>query len=156
EEKELWHNAWYQPFRHDIIGNTLSADLIDYLTRDPQRLGTQRRIDLHLLSYYALVNPDTKHSRKRYRCAIDLHDHKRGTTRTFILNDLFRLLDLRQDIHEKAVVHRVVQSANAMLARGLLLLGKERMPGEDKRPTLKELVGLEKDQHHALQSEDLL
>ena len=45
-----WHDAWYQPFRHDIIGNTLSADLIDYLTRDPQRLGTQRRVDLHLLS----------------------------------------------------------------------------------------------------------
>ncbi|MGA2279083.1 MAG: hypothetical protein ABSG80_02125 [Verrucomicrobiota bacterium] len=46
-----WHNSWYQPFRHDIIGNTLSADLIDYLTRDPQRLGTQRRVDLHLLSF---------------------------------------------------------------------------------------------------------
>ena len=274
-----WHDAWYQPFRHDIIGNTLSADLLDYLTRDPQRLGTQRRVDLHLLSYYALVNPDVNRSEKRfasstfsegdlieisslasklkkpgrgfdtwlvaqlsaatlaalasydgqvfggtplqqslvrdlngllrgasffeqerfagislraqtlalmsqnpqgkaleflnrlliedaypvevarsqkYRCAIDLHDHKRGTTRTFLLNDLFRLLDLRQDIHEKAVVHRVVQSANAMLARGLLLLGKEGMPGEDLRPKLKEVVGLGYKQHHALQSEDLL
>jgi|GEM_PF-1035348 len=156
EETKQWHDAWYQPFRHDIIGNTLSADLIDYLTRDPQRLGTQRRIDLHLLSYYALVNPDTQSSEKQYRCAIDLHDHKRGTTRTFLLNDLFRLLDLRQDIHEKAVVHRVVQSANAMLARGLLLLGKEDMPGEDKRPKLKEVVGLGENQHHALQGEDLL
>jgi HD superfamily phosphohydrolase len=153
---EEWHNAWYQPFRHDIIGNTLSADLVDYLTRDPQRLGTQRRVDLHLLSYYALVNPDVSRAEKKYRCAIDLHDHKRGTTRTFLLNDLFRLLDLRQDIHEKAVVHRVVQSANSMLARGLLLLGKEGMPGEDLRPKLKEIVGLGDKQHHALQSEDLL
>jgi HD superfamily phosphohydrolase len=176
EEIWKWHDAWYQPFRHDIIGNTLSADLIDYLTRDPQRLGTPRRVDLHLLSYYALVqhkNPDKEKSEKneipdwkkicekKYRCAIDLQDHKRGTTRTFLLNDLFRLLDLRQDIHEKAVVHRVVQSANAMLARGLLLLGKERMPGEDMRPDLKEIVGLGENengekQQHALQSEDLL
>jgi len=161
ESVKEWHDAWYQPFRHDIIGNTLSADLIDYLTRDPQRLGTQRRVDLHLLSYYALVNPDVRRIEKKYRCAIDLHDHKRGTTRTFLLNDLFRLLDLRQDIHEKAVVHRVVQSANAMLSRGLLLLGKEGMPGEDKRPKLREIVGLGKNdrgekQHHALQSEDLL
>lgn len=157
-EREIkeWHDAWYQPFRHDIIGNTLSADLVDYLTRDPQRLGTPRRVDLHLLSYYALVNPDAKPVEQKYRCAIDLHDHKRGTTRTFLLNDLFRLLDLRQDIHEKAVVHRVVQSANAMLARGLLLLGKEGMPGEDLRPKLKEVVGLGDEQHHALQSEDLL
>ena len=156
-----WHDAWYQPFRHDIIGNTLSADLVDYLTRDPQRLGTQRRVDLHLLSYYALVNRDPQRAEadrpKKYRCAIDLQDHKRGTTRTFLLNDLFRLLDLRQDIHEKAVVHRVVQSANAMLARGLLLLGKEGMYDEDdKRPKLKDVVGLGDKQHHALQSEDLL
>jgi HD superfamily phosphohydrolase len=33
------HIAWYQPFRHDIIGDTLSADLIDYLIRDQARLG---------------------------------------------------------------------------------------------------------------------
>ncbi len=156
EAAKQWHDAWYQPFRHDIIGNTLSADLIDYLTRDPQRLGTQRRVDLHLLSYYALVNKNPQNPRKQFRCAIDLHDHKRGTTRTFILNDLFRLLDLRQDIHEKAVVHRVVQSANAMLARGLLLLAKVGTPAQDKRPTLKEIVGLGTGQHHALQSEDLL
>jgi len=156
-EAENWHNAWYQPYRHDIVGNTLSADLIDYLTRDPQRLGTPRQIDLHLLGYYTLVNPDPQPTvrPKRYRCAIDLQDHKRGTTRTFLLNDLFRLLDLRQDIHEKAVMHRVVQSANAMLARGLLLLGKEGLAGEDKRPILRDVVGLGEEQDHALQGEDL-
>ena len=150
-DAKIWHDSWYQPFRHDIIGNTLSADLIDYLTRDPQRLGTRRQVDLHLLSYYALVNyPQANAPQKaRYRCAIDLQDHKRGTTRTFLLNDLFRLLDLRQDIHEKAVMHRVVQSANAMLARGLLLLGKEN------RPLLEEVVGLGEKQQHALQSEDV-
>lgn len=150
-----WHEAWYQPFRHDIIGNTLSADLIDYLTRDPQRLGTQRRIDLHLLTHYVLVNPHVSGQREQYRCAIDLHDYKRGTTRTFLLNDLFRLLDLRHDIHEKAVMHRVVQSANAMLTRGLLLLGKKDLPGKDRRPQLREVAGLAQDQHHALQSEDI-
>lgn len=157
DDAKRWHESWYQPFRHDIVGNTLSADLIDYLTRDPQRLGTPRQIDLHLLGYYALVNPDRRASEKtkRYRCAIDLQDHKRGTTRMFLLNDLFRLLDLRQDIHEKAVMHRVVQSANAMLARGLLLLGKEDLPGEDRRPLLRDVVGLGERQHHALQGEDL-
>jgi len=161
-EVKNWHDSWYQPFRHDIIGNTLSADLIDYLTRDPQRLGTHRQVDLHLLSYYALVNTQReKGSKGRFRCAIDLQDHKRGTTRTFLLNDLFRLLDLRQDIHEKAVMHRVVQSANAMLARGLLLLGKDELIGgdtvvrEDNRPPPMEVVGLGKKQQHALQGEDL-
>src|SRR6266568_18202 len=152
------HDLWYQPFRHDIIGNTLSADLIDYLTRDPQRMGTKRRVDLHLLNYYVLLPSSYVPKRSaadsaegpnqgRYRCAIDLRDLKRGTTRVLLLNDIFRLLDLRQDIHEKAVMHRVVQSANAMLARGILLLG-------DSKPKLPELVPVGH-HDHALQGEDL-
>jgi HD superfamily phosphohydrolase len=149
EDKERWHTSWYQPFRHDIIGNTLSADLIDYLTRDPQRLAIKRRIDLHLLNYYVLVHPPAEQTRspKTFRCAIDLYDHKRGTTRMFLLNDLFRLLDLRHEIHEKAVMH---QSANAMLSRGLLLLKMA-----DKRPSQADLVAFGH-RYHALQSEDLL
>lgn len=159
--KESWnefHKAWYQPFRHDIIGNTLSADLIDYLRRDPQRLGMNRRIDLHILNHYVLIFDDllTKTfrsemkdsgSKKMYRCAIDLLDDKRGTNRVVALNDLFRLLDLRHEIHEKAVMHRVVQSAIAMLSRALLLL-------DDKKPTLSEIVEVDTAQH-PLQGEDL-
>ncbi|MFL5245999.1 MAG: hypothetical protein ACJ8FY_28345 [Gemmataceae bacterium] len=164
--ESLWrdlHELWYQPFRHDIIGNTLSADLIDYLKRDPQHMGMDRHIDLHLLDAYVLVptpvtgngidheNTSDQTSKKnagrpRYRCAIDLHDHKRNTARTEGLNDVFRLLDLRHEIHEKAVMHRVVQSANAMLSRALLLLG-------DERPQLSDLVRLGRPDH-ALQGED--
>lgn len=158
------HELWYQPFRHDVIGNTLSADLIDYLKRDPQHMGMDRHIDLHLLDAYVLVptivngKGRTGHNStsyqpsqtnavpERYRCAIDLHDHKRNTARTEGLNDVFRLLDLRHEIHEKAVMHRVVQSANAMLSRALLLLG-------DDRPQLTDLVGLNR-RDHALQGED--
>jgi hypothetical protein len=149
----LWHDLWYQPFRHDIIGNTLSADLIDYLTRDPERLGTKLGIDLHLLNYYVLANAEKDKNRtpKRYRCAIDLQDHKRGTTRTFLVNDLFRLLDLRQGIHEKAVMHRVVQSANAMLSRALLLLAEH-----GKRPNPSTIVAFDDEKKpHSLQGEDL-
>lgn len=153
------HDLWYQPFRHDIIGNTLSADLIDYLRRDSQRLGMDRRIDLHLLNYYVLKRYKSTHATnhsvadaldagpKRFRCAIDLHDHKRNTSRIELVNDIFRLLDLRHEIHEKAVLHRVVQAANAMLARALLLLGDE------KKPKARELVRLD-EPVHALQGEE--
>lgn len=152
-QREL-HNLWYQPFRHDIIGNTLSADLIDYLKRDCQRLGMDRHIDLHLLNYYILVpwhfgqrtKADTPARPQWYRCAINLRDKKRNTSRIILVNDIFRLLDLRHEIHEKAVMHRVVQSANAMLSRALLLLDK-------KKPRLQDLVGLG-GLTHALQGED--
>src|SRR5262249_43314552 len=57
--QEHWdelHGEWYQPYRHDIIGNTLSADPLDYLLRDCRRLGIDRRPDLRLLSSYVLVD----------------------------------------------------------------------------------------------------
>jgi hypothetical protein len=46
------------------------------------------------------------------------------------------LLDIRHQIHEKAVYHRVVQSAIAMLARAILMMG-------NSRPTLPVLYGFE-------------
>jgi hypothetical protein len=72
-----------------------------------------------------------------YRCAIDLNDHKRGTFRAERLNDIFRLLDLRHQIHEKAVYHRVVQSAIAMLSRASLM-------HQSDMPDLRQLYGLDK------------
>jgi hypothetical protein len=116
------HAAWYQPFRHDIIGNTLSADLIDYLQRDLRHLGIGKTLDLKLLKNYVLV----EWKPKRYRCALDLYDRKRGMVRPERVNDIFRLLDLRQEIHEKAVFHRVVQGAIAMLSRAVLALGPNK------------------------------
>ncbi|HEY6803736.1 MAG TPA: HD domain-containing protein [Pyrinomonadaceae bacterium] len=144
-DKSMWgelHRAWYQPFRHDIIGDTLSADLIDYLMRDQSRLGMKGGVDDKLLNFYVLVSwkPSPKadkgfHAERFwYRSAIDLSDHKRGTFRAERLNDLFRLLDLRHQIHEKAVYHRVVQSAIAMLSRACLILDRNK-------PSLKVLYG---------------
>lgn len=134
EAARALHEAWYQPFRHDIIGNTLSADLLDYLRRDCRHLGLDQSPELNLLTYYVLT-PDGRGAggQGRYRTAIDITDHKRGTIRNDALNDIFRLLELRHEIHEKAVSHRMVHTATAMLGRALLLLG------EKARPPLKEL-----------------
>jgi len=140
------HQAWYQPYRHDIIGDTLSADLLEYLQRDQDRLGLKNRLDLKLLDFYVLVpwkpaqpDPDCppRFWDDRYRCAIDLMDHKRGTFRSERLNDIFRMLDLRHEIHEKAVHHRVVQSAIAMLGRAGQILRDQNC-----FPELPELYGL--------------
>lgn len=142
-----YHLAWYQPYRHDVIGNTLSADLLDYLLRDIRHLGLNRGLDQNLLNSYVLakyvpsfsgIESDASRvgSKALYRCALDLDDYKRGTFRTEPLNDLFRLLDLRHEIHEKAVNHRVVQSAVAMMSRCIQLLG------EDRRPKQQEIIGI--------------
>ena len=87
-------------------------------------MGSDRRIDLHLLNYDVLVSHHTELSVKAedgscqrllYHCANQFYDRKRGTPRVNLIDDIFRLLDLRHEIHQKAVLHRVVQSSNAML-----------------------------------------
>jgi HD superfamily phosphohydrolase len=154
------HETWYQPYRHDIVGNTLSADLLDYLSRDAHRLGMRSALDLKLLEFYVLVEvPFTLQGKKEEartevhfnrlaRCAIDLNDYKRGVIRPERINDVFRLLDRRHEIHEKAVFHRVVQSAIAMLARGVAL-------ARDGKPASQTLYGIGSPQH-ALHGDDRL
>ena len=160
---EAWqelHDKWYQPYRHEILGDTLSADLLDYLPRDARRLGILGTPDSKLLEYYVLVEVPAAHlkaltpgaptrhpSGLLAQCAIDLNDYKRGVLRSERVNDVFRLLDLRHEIHEKAVHHRVVQSAVAMLARAAMLAGS-------KKPTLASLYGLGA-RDHALHGDDL-
>ncbi len=149
EIREELHRAWYQPFRHDIIGDTLSADLLDYLHRDPVHLGIPGGLDPKLLRSFVLVKtsshdsfngppePTSDAAQQWYRGAVDLFDRKRGTIRSERLNDLFRLLDLRHQIHEKAVYHRVVQASIAMLSRAALPLHR----GKTLLPTLDVLYG---------------
>jgi hypothetical protein len=134
EHWQALHDAWYQPYRHDIIGNTLSADLLDYLYRDPQRMGLEHVFDANILNFYVLA-PTPKGN--MYCCALDLEDFKRGVLRRDVLNDIFRLLDLRHEIHEKGVMHRIIQSSTAMLSRTLLLLGEAGV-----RPSLREMFGI--------------
>lgn len=130
---QQFHDAWYQPYRHDIVGDTLSADLLDYLQRDTKHLGLRTCPDVNILQYYVLVPVADRP--QLYRCAIDLNDYRRGSLRTPLVNDIFRLLDLRHEIHEKAVMHRMVLSSTAMLSRALQLLG-------DSAPTVPEMMGL--------------
>jgi HD superfamily phosphohydrolase len=156
------HQAWYQPYRHDIIGDTLSADLLDYLHRDLRRLGLKKELDLRLLKSYVMIpvtDDDRVHFKTEnestllpdkawYRCALDLEDSKRGNERMERLNDLFRLLDLRHEIHEKAVFHRIVQSGIAMLSRAVL-----RLP-PNKKPSLREMYGFDRGASPAINGDD--
>jgi len=114
DARQVLHSTWYEPYRHDIIGNTVSADLLDYLLRDMAGLGITRRVDLSFLDHYVLRRDEA--DGKLY-CVLDLYDHKRGTVRSNTFDDALRLLDLRYEIHQKAVMHRVVQSGVAMISR---------------------------------------
>src|SRR5579864_324239 len=116
------HDAWYQPYRHDIIGDTLSADLLDYLPRDCRGLALSYTPDDRFLDHLILASQVEKDGTRRFVCALDLTDQKRGALRMELPEDLFDLLDARFEVHQKAVLHRVVQAVIAMLWRSTRLL----------------------------------
>lgn len=122
------HFAWYQPYRHDIIGDTLSADLLDYLQRDSHGLALPCALDDRYLDHLLLVPTGPTSVRPSYGCALDFWDYKRGTFHPEVPEDLFRMLDTRFAIHQKAIFHRVVQAAVAMLWRAMRLLPAHMKP----------------------------
>jgi hypothetical protein len=112
-------------------------------------------LDGKLLEYYVLAEVPKEQLRgdgasfeALARCAIDLNDYKRGVIRAERINDVFRMLGVRHEIHEKAVYHRVVQSAIAMLARALLL-------ADTKRPKVASLYNVGH-ANHCLSGDDYL
>lgn len=126
------HKNWYQPFRHDVIGNTLSADLLDYLVRDSDRLGLSCDVDDRFLKCLVLERIPETTGTEHYCCSLDITDYKRGIARLEAITDAFHLLDVRFDIHKKAVLHRVVQAAIAMMWRAMALLPDDKKPRENE------------------------
>lgn len=140
--KRRLHESFYQPYRHDAVGNTISSDLLDYLARDTKRLGIEKSPDLYFLDYYMLG----KDSSGLLRAVLNLDDRKRRTLKTGLINDLFRLLELRFEIHERAVLHRVVQACVAMLWH---IMAADSIT----KPSLEEVLGW-KDDLVALSGDD--
>lgn len=126
------HQCWYQPFRHDIICNTISADLLDYIVRDTHRLGLPCNMDDRFLNCLILERWRETNGVPKYCCTLDITDYKRGVARLEAITDVFRLLDIRFDIHKKAILHRVVQAAIAMMWRAIALLPEKKKPKENE------------------------
>jgi HD superfamily phosphohydrolase len=102
----------------DLIGNTICADLLDYLHRDYFNLGRSLQFNSRLLDYLEI------HTRKR--SAPDRVEHKlvvnlRGGTRPRpdAVTAILELLESRYQLAEIALFHRTKVTAAAMLERAL-------------------------------------
>ena len=110
-----------KPFIVDIVGNTICADLLDYLKRDAYNTGLKMTYDPRILTYFVLVS-QTKTIANRdvtnLRAAI-LLEKKNGKIKYDILNYCVDLLRLRYSLAEKSHYHRVKCIAWAMVIKML-------------------------------------
>lgn len=103
------------PFVEDIVGNTICADLLDYLRRDhlytglPLALG--RRYEA---GFYVLPDGDPLYQR---RLVLKIHRH--GEERPDAITEILKHLRYRYELSERALVHHTKLAADAMIGKAL-------------------------------------
>jgi HD superfamily phosphohydrolase len=104
----------------DMIGNTICADLLDYIHRDWYHVGKARPFDERLLQYMELRNGVSTHTglpKPTDRFVISLGS--RPKIRTDAVSNILDLLEWRYSLAETVLFHRTKLAATAMLDRAL-------------------------------------
>ncbi len=105
-----------QPYLGELVGDTVCADLIDYLLRDVENTGVARNIDLKFLDRIQLaLLPNGRY----WHVVFDLCD-SRGQLRSDARAELLFLLQTRYTMCEKVYLHRTKLAASVMLANAFL------------------------------------
>ena len=118
-EKEEAIHQLKRPYIVDIVENTICADLLDYLKRDPYNTGLKMVYDPRIISHFVLVDLTIKIKDKDIpgkRAAI-LLEKKQGRIKRDILFYCIDLLRMRYSLAEKAYFHRVKCIASAMVIK---------------------------------------
>ncbi len=144
--KLLWKPipGWFRAYRKDIIGNTICADLIDYVNRDGYHTGIVSAMDLKFLDRMLIARavlppigedgqPDLKPPPNKVKytdipascehVVFDIYDHKRGFIRQSVLTEILAYLQGRYLLCERVYIHRVVEAARSMLQAAIGILG---------------------------------
>lgn len=129
----------------DIIGNTICADLLDYLHRDWYHIGKFRTFDDRILQYMEICpveqpiikqNPVPKNND---RFVVNLG--KSPKIRTDAVSQILELLEWRYQLAESVLFHRTKLAAEAMLERALYNLW-----GTDSKSAERVLLGIGDDE----------
>jgi HD superfamily phosphohydrolase len=102
-------------FLHDIVSNTVCADLLDYLKRDDHFCNLGVGMEYHFLNYLYLT---TEEGTGFKRVFVRLWK-KEGRPRRDILTDLCRLLEARYLVAERVYFHHAKITAGTMLGRAI-------------------------------------
>lgn len=105
------------PFVGDIVGNTICADLIDYLRRDHRNTGLPLALGTRFMDSFFVVPSDHPHFAKRMVISIE----RDGRLRSDIVSELVKYLRYRYELTERVLVHHAKTAADAMLGKMLEL-----------------------------------
>lgn len=103
------------PFCADLVGNTICADLLDYLDRDHLFAGLPESLGRRFTSAF-FVTPS---ERGPFSERLALSINRNGYERTDIVSELLKALRYRYELSERALVHHAKLAADAMLGESI-------------------------------------
>ncbi len=114
------------PYMADIVGNTICADYLDYLRRDPSNVGLDVLRDDRVASRFYVG----KTGNGLFRMALALED-RRGKPRLDTCTGVVELVRQRFRFAEVIYYHKTKVAASAMLAKVFTLIGKPEEVGPE-------------------------
>jgi len=114
------------PYVGDIVGNTICADLLDYVLRDSYFAGLKLSQEVRLINNFAIVG------RSREEARLTLLLVRKGRLRLDTLSEAVELLRQRYFLAERAYYHRVKTCASAMIINALYGYLR-RLKGNEKK-----------------------
>jgi HD superfamily phosphohydrolase len=103
------------PFVADLVGNTICADLLDYMVRDHLFTGLPAKLGDRFISAFFVVPSDRGPLSQRMALNIERQEHER----TDVVSELLKALRYRYELSERALYHHAKLSADAMLGEAL-------------------------------------
>ena len=104
----------------DLVGNTVCADLIDYLQRDWRHIGRPRHLDTRLLQYIEIITDGSES-----KLVVNLRSNHDRRPRPDVMSAILDLLENRYHLWEVALLHRTKTCASGMLERAILERAQE-------------------------------
>ncbi len=110
----------------DLVGNTLCADLLDYLHRDWHYIGKPRFFDERLLHYVEVRSRQDETSKaSESQVVVNLESGKPGRYRSDAVTAILDVLEGRYQLWEVALLHRTKTGAASMMERAIAELAAD-------------------------------
>lgn len=115
-----------QDWRSDLVGNTVCADLLAYITTDAAWTGIEKRPGYYrIYDYFQIAEKQLSDGTEQKRLCIRL---TKGGLRMDVVSAILDLLDMRYALTERVIFHHAKAMASAMLARASRLSGLKDLP----------------------------
>ena len=128
--EELKAAQMFHPFMADVVGNTICADLLDYLPRDRLNLGMEPRLHTRLQRYLT-IREGSLYPGEGLRLSIMVTRRARGGQRRDVATAVLDIMRERYEMAERVFYHHKKAAFGAMLAK-LVEFSAEGKPRDDE------------------------